>query len=95
MQFTSQIAAVWPEARHKVDAAQAVDMYGESLGVDPALIRSDEEVQAMAAAEAQQAQAAQAMEQAQQTASMAKDASSAEVSEDNALGAVMKRAGLI
>lgn len=95
VQFTSQIAAVWPEARHKVDAAQAVDMYGESLGVDPALIRSDEEVQAMAAAEAQQAQAAQAMEQAQQTASMAKDASSAEVSEDNALGAVMKRAGLV
>lgn len=94
VQFTGQIASVWPEARHKVDASRAVDEYAVSLGVDPSLIRSDEEVAAMAQAEQQQLAQAQAMANAQQGADMAKTASETEVSEDNALGAVMRRAGL-
>ena len=92
--FTSQIATVWPEARHKVNASRAVDEYAESLGVDPSLIRSDDEVAAMAEAEAQQAAQAQAMATAQQGAEMAKTASETDMNEDNALGAVMRRAGL-
>ena len=92
--FTSQVAQVWPEARHKVNASRAIDEYAESLGVDPSMIRSDEEVNAMAQAEAQQAAQAQAMVAAQQGADMAKTASETSVSEDNALGAVMQRAGL-
>ena len=92
--FTSQIAQVWPEARHKVNASRAIDEYAESLGVDPSLIRSDDEVEAMAQAEAQQAAQAQAMAVAQQGAEMAKTASETEISEDNALGSVMRRAGL-
>jgi hypothetical protein len=92
--FTGQLASVWPEARHKINASQAVDMYGESLGVDPSLIRSDDEVAAMAQAEAQQAAQAQAMANAQQGVDMAKTASEVEVTENNALGTMMRRAGL-
>jgi hypothetical protein len=92
--FTSQVAAVWPEARHKVNASRAIDEYAESLGVDPSMVRSDEEVAAMAQAEAQQAAQAQAMATAQQGVEMAKTASETDMSEDNALGATMRRAGL-
>jgi len=92
--FTSQVAQVWPEARHKVDAGRAIDEYAESLGVDPSIVRSDSEVEAMAQAEAQQATQARAMAMAQQGADMAKTASETEVSENNALGAVMQRAGI-
>lgn len=92
--FTGQLASVWPEARHKINASQAVDMYGESLGVDPSLIRSDDEVATMAQAEAQQAAQAQAMANAQQGVDMAKTASEVEVTENNAVGAMMRNAGL-
>jgi len=92
--FTSQVAQVWPEARHKVNASRAIDEYAESLGVDPSMIRSDDEVAAMAQAEAQQAAQAQAMASAQQGVDIAKTASETNMNEDNALGAVMQRAGL-
>lgn len=92
--FTGQLATVWPEARHKVNASRAVDEYAESLGVDPAIVNSDEQVAAMTAAEAQQAAQAQAMQAAEQGANVAKTASETEINENNALGAVMRRAGL-
>lgn len=92
--FVGQISAVWPEARHKVDATRAVDEYAESLGVDPSMIRSDEQVAAITQAEQQSQAQMQAMQVAEQGANIAKSASDAEVSEDNALGAVMRRAGL-
>ena len=92
--FVGQLASVWPEARHKVDAAKAVDEYAESLGVDPSLIRSDDQVAAMVEAEQQQAAQAQAMAVAQQGADIAKTASETDTGGDNAVGAVMRRAGL-
>ena len=92
--FTGQLAAVWPEARHKVNATRAVDEYAESLGVDPAIVRSDQEVAVMAEQEAMRAAQAQAMETAQQGVDMAKTASETELNDNNALGATMRRAGL-
>ncbi len=79
--FAGQIAQLWPEARHKVDATQAIDEYAESLGVDPSMVRSDDEVMQRAQAE-QQAQAQQqAMVNAQQGADIAKTASEANIEE--------------
>lgn len=92
--YVSQIAAVWPEARHKFDAMQSVDDYAEAIGVDPSMVRSDEEANQRAAAEQQAAAQAAAMEQAQGMAQVAKSASETELSEDNALGTVMRNAGL-
>jgi hypothetical protein len=93
-EFAGNAAAIWPDARHKVDISQSIDDYGEALGVNPSIIRGDDEARAMAEAEAQAAAQAQAMEQGGQLVDMAKSASETEVSEDNALGTVMRRAGL-
>ena len=93
--FTSEVAAVWPGARHKVDANQAVDDYAESLGVDPALIRSDTDAQALADAEAQAQAQAEMMARSEQMASMAKIASETDIDENNMLGATMDKAGVL
>lgn len=71
----SNLAALWPEVRHKVNALQVVDSYGEMFGTDPKLLRSDEEAQARADAEAQAAQAAQQGAAMAQTVESAKSAS--------------------
>ena len=92
--FTGQVAGVWPEARHKINPTRAIDEYAESLGVDPSLINSDTEVKEKVAAEQQAAAAQRAMDTAQQSADVAKTASDTEMSEDSALGSVMRRAGL-
>lgn len=93
-QFTGSIAGVWPEARHKIDANRAVDEYAESLGVDPAIIRSDEDVALAVEAEQQAVAQAQSLAAAQQSAEIAKTASETSTEGENALGAVMSRAGL-
>ena len=58
------------------------------------MVRSDEEVSALVEADAQQQAQMQAMAVAQQGADMAKTASETEISEDDALGVTMQRAGL-
>ena len=93
-EYTAGLAQVWPEARHKFNAVQSVDDYADALGVDPATVNSDEVVEAMVQAEREQQAQAQAAAQAEQLTNMAKTASETEVSEDNALGTVMQRAGI-
>lgn len=93
-QFTMGVAQAWPNARHKINAEQAVDEYASALGVDPSIINSDEEVAAINAAEAAQAAQSQAMATAEQAAKVGKDASDIEIKDDNAVGAMMQRAGL-
>ena len=53
------LATVWPEARHKINALQIVDDLGDMYGVNPKLIVADDIVQKKIEAEAQQAAAAQ------------------------------------
>ncbi|AUR82069.1 head to tail connecting protein [Vibrio phage 1.021.C._10N.222.51.F9] len=92
--FVGQASQLWPEARHKVNINQGINEYAESLGVDPALVRSDEEVAQRVQVEAQQAAQAQAMAAAEQGANIAKTASETDTGGENALGAVMRNAGL-
>jgi hypothetical protein len=93
--FIGQSASIWPEMRHKFDAAQAADDYAEALGVNPKMVRSDDEVEEMQQAEQQAMAQQQAMEQGQTLANTAKTVSETDLSEDNALGAVMRNAGLV
>jgi len=94
-QFAMDLAQVWPESRHKIDAAQAIDDYAESIGINPAIIRSDDQVAAMVEQERQQQQQAQMMAMAQQAAETAKAAGQASVNEDTALGQMAQRAGVV
>jgi hypothetical protein len=53
------LAPLFPEVRHKIKANQVVDDYADLYGVNPDIIRSDDEADALAQAEAQASQAAQ------------------------------------
>lgn len=93
-QFTSGLAQVWPGARHKVNAEQAVDEYAAALGVDPSIINSDEKVAELNAIDEQAAQQAAQMAQVEQAVRMGKDASDISLDGDNAAGAAMQNAGM-
>jgi len=94
-QFAGNLAAIWPEARHKVDSLQAVDDYAEALGVNPKIIRSDDQANAIVAAEKEALAKAQAQEQGQQLANTAKTMSETDMSEENALGKAAQNAGIL
>jgi hypothetical protein len=83
--FAADLSAVWPEARHKIDAMQMIDDYSEAVGVNPKVIRSDDEAAEIVAGEQAAAAQAQQMASAQQMAEVAKTASEADTSGDNAL----------
>ncbi len=92
--YTSRLAAVWPEARHKFDAEQSIDEYADALGTTPKVVRSDDAVQNLVAAERQQAAQQAAMVQGQALADAGKTLSETDTGEGSALGDVMRRAGL-
>lgn len=71
--FAAQVAAVKPEVLDKVNADEAVDQYFDALGVPPALVVSDEDVEKVRAARAQQQQQAQQAEMMAQVAPAVKD----------------------
>lgn len=84
------IAPLFPGVVHKIKINQVVDDYADLYGVNPDIIRSDDEADQLAAAQAQQAAAMQAMENMPALAGAAKQAS--EVDTDN-MGAVMDAVG--
>jgi hypothetical protein len=92
--FVGEVAGVWPEARHKIDATQAVDDFAEALGVNPKIVRSDKEVEALVQAEQQAAANAQAAEQGANMVDMAKTASDTNMEGDNALTTMLRNAGV-
>lgn len=94
-QFAAGLATIWPDSRHKIDAAQAIDDYAESIGINPAIIRSDDIVAQMVAQEQQQAQQAQMMAMAQQAAETAKATGEASIKDDNVLGQVARKMGAV
>lgn len=85
MASISPMVEAFPSLRHKVNANHVINNYAEMLGVDPRIIRSDEEAEQLQAAEAE---AARAQATAEQTALMAKglkDASQAPMGTGSAL----------
>lgn len=67
-----QIAAVEPRVKHKINYFKAVDDYADMYGVNPELVRTDEEADERADAEAQAMAAAQAAQAAPGMATAAK-----------------------
>jgi len=93
--FAGNLAQLWPEARHKINVIDAIDEYADSVGVNPRLLRSDEEVKDAQAAENQIQQMQQLGAASQQVADIAKTASEANLEGDNALTNVGAKAGLL
>lgn len=93
-QFVAEISQIYPDARHKFDAEQAIDEYGDALGVSPRVIRSDEDVLGLQEQEKQAQQAQQMAEQGQQMADIGKTASEIDTEGESALTDMMRMAGL-
>lgn len=82
------IAEALPHARHKVNAMQWVDRYGDMLGVDPKVIVPDDQAREAAQAEADAVRQQQQMEQAAVMTRGAKDLSGASLEGDTALSRI-------
>ena len=92
--FVGEISQIWPEAKNKFDALQAVDDFSTAMGTNPSITRSNDDAKAITAAEQQQAQQAMAMQAAQQAADVAKTASEVNTGGENALSDTLRNAGL-
>lgn len=83
--FVSNIAQVWPEARDKFNADQAVDEAAIALGVKAGIVNSDEDVQAKRDAQARELLRQQALANAQGAIDSAKTLSETDIGGNNAL----------
>lgn len=79
-----------PTVWDKVDTDQVTDKAAGYLGIDPELVRGDDEVEAIREQRAQAMQMQARAEAAERAAATAKDLSAAQVSPDNALGQVVQ-----
>ncbi|HKA75358.1 MAG TPA: portal protein, partial [Xanthobacteraceae bacterium] len=83
------LVQVYPEVRHKVNVNRVVDRYAAMLGIDPQIVRSDEEAAALAEQDAAQQRAVAEAQQMQMMARAARDAGSTPVAPDSALDRVV------
>ncbi len=86
------IIQMYPEARDKVDADQMIDVYAEQLSIAPGIVRPDEMVAEMRAAQAQQQQAQMQSQMLEQTANSANKLAGASMEGDNALTRLIDQA---
>lgn len=87
--FSGNLMAAFPEVRHKINALNAVDEYGDMMGVSSNIIRTDEEVEAIMAEEAAKIQQQQAAAQIPELAKSAQLLSQSDLSTDNALSRIL------
>jgi hypothetical protein len=90
---TSNLMAVAPETRHKINFFKIVDVYGDVLGIEEGIVRTDEDAQARADAEQQAAQHQAEAEQAQKMAAAAKSAGTTPMDGDTALTRLVNSQG--
>jgi hypothetical protein len=89
---TLQMAEAFPEVRHKLRVFQAVDDYADMLGVNPKLVRTDDEAEQLAAAERQAMAQQQQAENAQRFGSAAASLSKVRRGDGSMLDEVLDQA---
>lgn len=80
--YVAQVGQVEPSAMKKFNFEKAIDLYSESLLVDPDLIRSDEEAEELSAQEQQAAMTAQVPQQAKDLTQAANNLATADPAGD-------------
>jgi len=85
MQNMLTIAPISPGILFKVNTNRVADVYGDLLGIDPNILRSDEEADGLAAEQAKAQQAQAEAEQAAKLGSAVKDAGTTPMDGDTAL----------
>jgi hypothetical protein len=89
--FIAQIGQVDPSALDKFNTDEAVELYAESTGVNPRLIRTDEETFMYRQEKAKAIQQQQQMELLQKGSEAAKNLSDSYVNGDSVLGRVLNQ----
>jgi hypothetical protein len=84
-QFSGQLAGLFPGSSNKVNAGKMIDIYGDTLSLQPGIVRSDEEVAAIEQQQQQQQAAQQKMMAMKEGANAANKLAGADMSSDNAL----------
>jgi hypothetical protein len=87
--FVGDLSAVYPSAKNKFDANQAIDQYAQNVGVPAQIIRSDDDAQKISDQEAQAAQAAQAAAAAPGVAQSAQVLADTTVTPESLLGRIV------
>lgn len=82
---SGMIASVAPAMRHKINYNKIADVYGDALGIEEGILRSDDDANADAQAEAQAAQKQAEADQAQKMAAAMKNAGTTPMDGDTAL----------
>lgn len=83
--FVAQVASLDPSVINKFDIEEAIEIYGDLVGVDPNLIRSKEEVEAIKAEQAAQQAQMQQIAAASEMVNAGKALSETKMDEDTAL----------
>lgn len=91
--FTTQLAAVNPEAAMNLDVSEIISKYASAVGVDPNVLKDQEEVQQMIQQMQIQQRGQQIAESTETAASAAKQASEADLSGENLLSRLAERFG--
>ena len=81
-----------PSRADKANFDQAIDVYGDRMGVDVGIIRSDDEVAEIRKGRAKREQAEQAIASTREVAGAAKDLAGAKLEEDSALKRLLQQA---
>jgi len=89
--FAGQVAQAKPEVLDKIDFDQTLDEYAAMVGTPPSMVRDDDAVAAMRKQRAEQEQAMQQAAIAQQGAQTAKALSETQVTDENAVGAMINQ----
>ena len=91
VEFATKIAALDPSAAQKINGAEMIDKYSEALGNDPSVIRNDEEMGEIVAAQAEAAEAERAGAAVVAGAGAVKDLAGANLEDPSALTAIASR----
>lgn len=87
--FIGQLAQFDPNAIHKLNTNEAIELYAEATGINPRAIRTDEEVNVILQQIAKQQQSQQQMDMMQKGSEAAKNLSESYVNGDSALGRIL------
>lgn len=93
MGFVGQLAQFDQGILQKLEIEEIMEKYGDMLGVSPTLMKSKEEMQQIREVIAMQQAQAQAEQQAMATAEMGQKLSQTPITEENALGQILKAGG--
>jgi beta-glucosidase/6-phospho-beta-glucosidase/beta-galactosidase len=89
--FAGQVAQAKPDVLDKIDFDQTLDEYASMVGTPPSIVKDDDTVAKIRKQRADQEAAMQQAAMAQQSAQTAKTLADTQITDDNAIGAMINQ----